>query len=211
MKSVDELVQDFSDKTQSTDIPNLDSVSGLDFESVKRAVVEGNVPQEHLRFVYDATSNYGEETAEAVVGLQFHYEVVHQLRVQLQKQFADAYLGDREAVILEKSYGSLRIPPTLFTRWHFETFNHPHSQPGRANDSHLGYRYLESPVDHVIGDLPTDVSNEHRILLDDISTLQTLETIYGNTILQPVIKGIRTDIPSMKMYFDNQQQKYLSR
>ena len=183
MKSIDELVQELSNKTQSTDIPNLDSVSGLDFEAAKRVVVESNVPQEHLRFVYDATANYGEETTEAVVGLQFHYEVVHQLRVQLQKQFADAYLSEKKPVFLKRE--------------HLETFTHP-DLIGGPQDSNLGYRYLWQPITTLMTRLSEDMKRKHKALLDNIKALDAIEIAYGNTIYGPVVRGTPTDVVGIR-------------
>lgn len=186
MKPLNELVQELFVSIQPLDIPNLEYLGEVDFDAAKTYVVNKTLPNIHLAFVYAATSKFGEAAAESVVGLQFQYEVIHQLRLQLQKRFADVYLGNQGLAVLGGK---------TFNRRNFETFNHPFIIS--VDDSNLGYRYMGSPVDHVINCLPQPIRKQHGTLLDDITVLDTLETVFSNTIYTSVISGANADPSSI--------------
>lgn len=191
MKSVDELVQELSETTQPMDIPNLDRlISEVDFDAAKKAAGEGEIPKKHLEFVYHIATRFerSEEIVEAVARLQFHYEVIHQLRLQLQKQFADNYLGDSESVVLQRNKlpNGKRSPGIKFTRWHFETFNHP-SHP--YNES--GHGYFGSIFFFMIS-LPKVARNEQIVPLAKIETLHELELAHYSKLHDLVTHGTYT-------------------
>lgn len=210
MDELSNLVEELATRLKVDDIPHLKGVveaEGLDFDVVVASVKANEQSMRHLTKVYETLhrASYEPDVLRETISLQLHYEVVHTLRKQLHKKFADAFLGEKEEIRL-KEEGCISFP-TEFTRQHFLTWTHPISIHQGDMIDHLGYRYRGSPVDHITKYLPQEVLAEQESLLANIELLSSLETAYVNTLYDPVNKQERS-LRKIKGGFSENVQTY---
>lgn len=201
-----DLVKDFSSKLQPTDIPGLPDIingSGLVFETAvgstrDNSAIDKDPVKEHLTFVYRVLQKADPEVVKEAVYLQTVYEIIHTLRLTLQKKFAYSVMGDREEIKLQ-SHEGYTLPSIKVTRRQMEKLKYP----GFVQDeTELGYRYTEPQHEQFKPYIAPEIWNANAGLLDRIQRLRRLEIAYSNTMYGLINKGER-DLAKIRTAFQD--------
>src|SRR3989338_4110330 len=197
-----ELVNVLANKLKVIDIEYVEEVVGLEelnFNVAIASVLENDLSNNHIAAVYERLRNTVPDFVQEIIKLQLQYEVVHALRIQLHKKFADNYLGDRQEVKLKPHEYSMNTVP--FARNNFEFWIHPDSSHSKDITDESGYRYNTTQIKYIVDVLPPEVKTENKDLLNAIGLMHGLEMAYEATISYPIqergyrnIKRLKDDL-----------------